>query len=565
MQTCKNCNVQFDHPEHFKAYLARFKDVMGLPAEIPLPDLCSSCRAQRRFSFRNEMNLYRRQCSLCKKDIVAMYDADALFPVYCRDCFWSDSWDAMSFGRPFDFFRPFFEQYHELLHTVPRIALMATPDCVGSDYANYIGSAKNSYLIFGSIIVEDCYYGSPYYSKNCVDILVSRHCEYSYELIDCQNLYTSAYCQDCENSHDIAFCHDVKNSSDCIGCVGLRSAQFCIYNEQLTEQEYKKRKAEMPLWDPSVRHEIQQKVDELTLKIPHRYMRGSKNEQVSGDYIFASKNTFESFFVEKCEDSAFLGQTIDMKDCYDCNFTENDELLYNYLGSWKVQRSLCSLACHNSSDLFYSDFCTSCSNLFGCISLKNKANAILNQEYAPDEWRTLRDKIIPHMKETGEWGQYVLPKYSPLAFNESVAIQYYPLSKEEVITRGWKWKENVGGTTGRETIAHDTIPASIEEVPDDIIKEILACQTCGKNYKLIKQELAFYKKFGYGTPRLCPSCRHCARLAKRNPRQLWIRQCDCIVMTHDHSARCSTEFQATYAPDRSEHVFCEACYQKEMV
>lgn len=565
MQACTNCNDEFENPEHFANFLKHFTQVMGLPESIPPPALCPSCRAQRRFCFRNEMNLYRRQCSICKKDIFSMYDNDAIFPVYCRECFYADSWDATAYGRTFDFSRPFFEQYHELLNAVPRIALMATPDCVGSDYANYIGSAKNSYLVYGSIIVEDCYYGSPYYSKNCVDVLVSRHCEYSYELIDCQNLNTSAYCQDCENSYDIFFCYDVKNSSDCIGCVGLRNAQFHIFNEALSELEYKRRKTEMPLWDSTVRQEIQRKVHELTLKMPHRFMRGSKNEQVSGDYIFASKNTHESFFVEKCEDSAFLGQTIDMKDCYDCNFTENDELLYNYLGSWKVQRSMCSLACHNSHDLFYSDFCTSCANLFGCISLKNKESGMLNKIYPVDEWQKLRDKIIHHMKKSGEWGQYFPQELSPVAFNESVAAQYYPLSKEEAQTRGWQWKDSARGTVGKETLSHDQIPDDISRVGEEIVNTILACQTCNRNYKLIKQELAFYKKFGYGIPRNCPACRHVARLSKRNPRQLWSRQCDCALANHGHAVRCETTFNTSYSPDRAERIFCESCYQKEVI
>lgn len=494
-----------------------------------------------------------------------MYDADAPFPVYCRECFWSDAWDASDHGRSFDFSRSFFDQYKELLNTVPRIALAATADCVGSDYANNIGSVKNSYLIYGSIYAEDCYYGSPYYSKNCVDVLVSRHGEYSYELVDCQNLNTSAYCQDCENSYDLAFCYDVKNCSDCIGCVGLRGKQYCIFNEQLSEQEYKKRKAEMPLWDSAVRTEIQTRLDELKKNAPHRFMRGSKNEQVTGDYIYESKNTFESFFVEKCEDSAYLGQTIDMKDCYDANFTENDELLYNYLGSWKVQRALCSFTCYNGHDLYYSDFCNNCSNIFGCISLKNKHYAIFNTLYAPDEWIALRDKIILHMKETGEWGDYFPATISPFAFNESVASQYYPLSKDEVVARGWRWRDDIGGTIGKETIASSQIPENIALVSDNIVSSILACQTCSRNYKLIKQEVAFYKKFDYAIPRHCPPCRHKHRLALRNPRSLWQRQCDCVLTGHDHAGQCAVKFETSYAPDRPEIVYCESCYQKEVV
>ncbi len=501
---------------------------------------------------------------MCKKDIVAMYDAQAPFPVYCRECYWSDAWDATEYGHVFDFTRSFFDQYKELIDSVPRIALAATADCVGSEYANNIGSVKNSYLIYGSIYAEDCFYGSPYYSKNCVDVLVSRHCEYSYELVDCQNLRTSAFCQDCENSYDIMYCYDVKNCSDCIGCVGLRNKQYCVFNEQLSEQEYKKRKAEMPLWDSSVRDAIKKRLQELKTKAPHRYMRSSKVDTVTGDYIYESKNTFESFFVEKCEDSAYLGQTIDMKDCYDANFTENDELLYNYLGSWKVQRSLCSFTCYNGHDLYYSDFCNNCSNLFGCISLKNKKYAIFNTIYTPDEWLALRDKIILHMKETGEWGDYFPAQISPFAFNESVAIQYYPLSKEEVLVNGWRWREDVGGTIGKETISADRIPQDIAQVPDSICNEIIACKICRRNYKLIKQEVAFYKKFGLGVPLDCPQCRHKARLALRNPRSLWDRQCDCVLASHDHEGRCDTQFKTSYAPARPEIVYCESCYQKEV-
>ena len=32
-------------------------------------------------------------------------------------------------------------------------------------------------------------------------------------------------------------------------------------------------------------------------------------------------------------------------------------------------------------------------------------------------------------------------KTSPFAYNESTSYEYYPLSKDEVLARGWKWKE----------------------------------------------------------------------------------------------------------------------------
>jgi hypothetical protein len=34
---------------------------------------------------------------------------------------------------------------------------------------------------------------------------------------------------------------------------------------------------------------------------------------------------------------------------------------------------------------------------------------------------------------------------------------------------------------------------------------------------------------------------------------------------HDHENRCPNEFETSYAPDRKEIVYCEACYLKEVI
>ncbi|MDP2630924.1 MAG: hypothetical protein Q8P56_05975 [Candidatus Uhrbacteria bacterium] len=37
------------------------------------------------------------------------------------------------------------------------------------------------------------------------------------------------------------------------------------------------------------------------------------------------------------------------------------------------------------------------------------------------------------------------------------------------------------------------------------------------------------------------------------------------LSSHDHEGRCAVKFQASYAPDRPEIVYCEQCYQAETV
>jgi hypothetical protein len=82
-------------------------------------------------------------------------------------------------------------------------------------------------------------------------------------------------------------------------------------------------------------------------------------------------------------------------------------------------------------------------------------------------------------------------------------------------------------------------------------------------------------------PRLCPNCRHYQRLKQRNPLKLWHRKCMCQgkygtnnlqlttynnTVTHFHGDQpCPNEFETSYAPDRKEIVYCEQCYNAEVV
>src|SRR3989338_6570421 len=86
-----------------------------------------------------------------------------------------------------------------------------------------------------------------------------------------------------------------------------------------------------------------------------------------------------------------------------------------------------------------------------------------------------------------------------------------------------------------------------------------------KNFKIIPQELKMYQHMGLALPRLCPNCRHLRRIHLRNPRRLWKRQCMCTQPSHNHSARCPNQFETSYSPDTKELVYCELCYQKEIV
>ena len=81
-------------------------------------------------------------------------------------------------------------------------------------------------------------YGNMYESKDCVDGLLVRESEHTYECINSSKLYNCTYCQECNNSHNLHFCYQVNNSHDCFGCVGKINQQYSIFNISYDKETY---------------------------------------------------------------------------------------------------------------------------------------------------------------------------------------------------------------------------------------------------------------------------------------------------------------------------------------
>ncbi|MCX6723091.1 MAG: hypothetical protein NT094_03410, partial [Candidatus Staskawiczbacteria bacterium] len=122
-----------------------------------------------------------------------------------------------------------------------------------------------------------------------------------------------------------------------------------------------------------------------------------------------------------------------------------------------------------------------------------------------------------------------------------------PITQDEAKKRNLDWRES----TDRNylpTVEAKDLPDSIDDVKDDIIKEVIGCahnklcaHACPGAFKITPQELAFYKTFKIPIPRLCSNCRHYERIAPRPPLKLWHRKCQCSGITSD-----SRTYQNTY-------------------
>ena len=75
--------------------------------------------------------------------------------------------------------------------------------------------------------------------------------------------------------------------------------------------------------------------------------------------------------------------------------------------------------------------CRSCQDCFGCCGLSGQQYCIFNKQYSKEDYENQVAKIISHMIETKEWGEFFHPSLSPFGYNETVAMEYYPLEKTD--------------------------------------------------------------------------------------------------------------------------------------
>lgn len=574
-RTCQNCKRDFIiEQEDFDFY----KKI-----QVPPPTFCSECRKQRRLLFRNTHALYRRKDNNTGKDIISIYSQDKNLNVVDQKFWWSDSWDPMNYGREYDFSKSFFQQWKELRDQIP-VQSMSNSKAVNSDYCNVAEESYDSYLVSASWKIERALYSDAVSEiKDTMDVHVMHRSEFCYEDVNCTDSYKLFYSHDTHATTDSYFLYDCRGCTNCFMSSGLRNRSYVWGNQQLSKEEYIERFKNLNLESYAVVEEKKQEFEEMKKNAVHRFAHFTNCFNVSGNHIENGKNAIYCFDCSKgVEDSRDVFWSVDAKDCHSCGpGIGGAEYLYESFDAGAGGGS-----CHFCSVVYYSDRveysfnCYNCSNVFGCIGLRNKKYCILNKQYLKEEYDGLILKIKKHMEDMPyidakgiayRYGEFFPGELSPFCYNETVTQDYFPLTKEQAQEKGYFWKDKEEKNYKATLLASD-IPDSIAEVTDAILEEIIECKhkgecqdRCSTVFKIVPEELLFYKRFNIPIPHLCYGCRHYSRLRTRNPMKLWQRQCMCEKEGHNHVGRCQNHFETSYDPNRPEIVYCEGCYQKEVI
>lgn len=544
-RVCQQSGEHFYISERELAYCER----EGVPPPLVSPRM----RIQQLGAFRNRSHLFQSVCAHSGKKILSQFPPARNLVVYDVDIWESDAWSGFDYGREYDFTRPFFEQFAELMSVVPLPNLAVIRSTMeNSDYAHGITGGKNLYLVFAASHNEDCYFCRMINRcRNVADSILVEDSELCYECRNVHSCYNLRYSEDCHNCAESAFLVGCYGCRNCYGCVNLRQAEYHFYNEKLSAAEYKARIAAIDLGSYAVVQRELRSFQEYVLKFPRKYYSGQRAEGSSGNFLNNTKNVRDSFFIfngEDLENCIWLAQS---KDCFvSWSYGNGSELLYNCVSCGDKAHNLrfcvdCWPGGHDLEYCIYTGYGSA--DCFACVGLKRAQYCIFNRRYTKEEYRDLKRRIIASMKAGGEYGRFFPVQFSPFYYNISEASELFPLEAGQAAAAGFTWYDEPLSTEGGTSAYCD----HIHELDDSALGKVFACQKTGKPFRLTRIELDFYRKLNIPPPRIAPMERLKLRtsLLRYSPP----RAARC--------ASCAAAFLTCYEPS-PRPILCETCFQR---
>lgn len=557
-KSCVNgwCQTAFDISHEDQAMLQQF--------DVPEPEMCVLCRHLQRGAFKETVHFHHRTSDLSGKNILSVFAADVPFPVYSIDEWWSDQWTPAE--QDVDPSRSFFDQFIALYNKIPKMANF-NENCENCDYCSSAGMAKDCYYCERAYRGSNLYYSESVtgYNDTLCDCLRCQRCERCYACVQCQRCHSSSYLYRSEDCADCHFSSSIHHCQNCLFCHNLRNKQYHVRNQPVSKEEFAAVRAATI---DGTFSQLQNNLSEWQRTIDETVWKNLNNlhsDNCRGDALVHCHDCYECYDCMNCEGDRYCWDLTPSEknvQCMDLTGGGIGELLYNCtgLGGGNYFMRMC-LKCRQCAECTYCADCYSCKNCFGCSGLKSKRYCIFNKQYPEQEYAKKVAQITEHMRRThstgsgqgGEWGMFFPPKLQRFPYNESKCMQYVPLAKEEVERRGWRWRDPVEQPLHvQRTIPGNQLPDALSDIPDDILNWAIGCSATGKSFRIIPQELAFYRDMHLPIPRHHPDVRMAGRRSLVNPYRLWERSC----------VQCQKTIESSYPPASKAIVYCEECYLK---
>ncbi|PJA47369.1 hypothetical protein CO172_01905 [Candidatus Uhrbacteria bacterium CG_4_9_14_3_um_filter_36_7] len=454
----------------------------------------------------------------------------------------------------------FFDQLYILTRKVP---YRATYDLVPPEQS----------ISLVSLGEQDCYFtlGSRgkrnFFSWVCMDgensslVFLSNNVVDSHQILHCNRIFQCKYLRECFDCMDSCFLFDCRSCQYCFGASNKRNRKYLWWNEQLSKEEWEKRRAEVNLGKRSVVEECEQSFEKLLLEDtiwPENF--NEKTTDSTGEYLNGSVNCSQcysavsgSLYNFRCTYS--IGSCSHCAFCWGSKDTSESYFSVTIAGSNKCQ--FC-FRCPQNDTCYYCLMCDNCQYCFGCVGLRRKKYYILNQPYTEENYWKEVDKIMCKMLEDNEHGDFFPTKFSSTYGPESGAAVYCGSSVEEIRQLGPNnFDPNEQGATQRKEIdpklirLRTDIPDSIDELTDDWIGVPIYDEEAKRTFAFLKPEIEHYRSVHVAPPNT-----HFIR--RTNKASVLGQLCSLEKRLCSNCAKESLVAKCENYPDRK--IYCKSCY-----
>lgn len=549
LKTCPMTGQPFE----LTAFEMAMRKKLGIEGE---PKFHPIFRFMQLGAFWQHWNLHKRKCDKTGNQIISVFSENCPYPVWQRD-----EWikNANPPGADYDPGTQFFPQLWELFRRCP------IPHNVGAgnencEYTDDWWYCKNCYLCHSGVKCEDLRYC--YRTIHCKD---SQYCVFSFEsekcvdLIDCHSCFRVAYASKSWQCRDSAFLYDCRNCADCMFCTNLRNKSYCFGNEQLTKEEYEKKRATWDLRSRSIYESGKAEFAKMLLtRAWHRALFVDRSENATGNYLDQCKNCENSFFLsERMEDcvNVFRGG-IDVKDCVDVvsPFGPTEIVFNSSLPQDHCYDIRCCCDMVQCKYMEYSAHCFQCEHCFGCCGLVGKKYHLFNKPYEPEEFERRKKEIVGRMKQENIYGDFFPGSFAASPYEESLAGFYWPLSKEQAAKYGF-WLR--GKPSERTPDAQDaaTIPDRCDTANTDIAQKVFWDATENRPFQIQAADVTFAQDLAIPLP-------HTYYMRRIQENFRWIPFNGTLRTTA--CGKCETKTQTSWPKEYDGRILCEGCYLKEV-
>lgn len=403
-------------------------------------------------------------------------------------------------GEGVDFSRSVFEQMWEFFQKspIPHTTGANNENCEYTDDAWF---GKNCYLTHSFSGAEDLSY--------CYRMLKSRDSQYCvfcdavelcYDLVNSANCYNVVYGLNCRQVRDSAFLYDCRNCSDCMFCFNLRNKQYYFGNQQLTKEEYLKKKDEWDLSSRKVYKKAKQFFAEMmSYKAWHRALSNDNCENTTGNYNSNCKDAENCYFSQGNEQCANTFRNYIGKTSLDFHGQTSELCFYTILAQDECYDVKFSSQIVKSKFMEYSAFCLNCQNCFGCCGLVGKSYYIFNKPYSEEEYHKLKAKIVEYMRSTGEYGKFFPGYFAQNPYDESWASFYFPLNSEEQEAAGFKYRPLVERRKEGDLDASQ-VPDKTENFTGDVLSKVFWDADYEKPFRIREEDVRFANRMRVPLP-----------------------------------------------------------------